>query len=141
MLQAIQSKPFLIKPNHHELEILTNKKLKSIEQIATEARLIANQGTQFICVSLAEKGAILTGPENSYYCNSPAIKVHSTVGAGDSMVAGLAYSFSKNHSAEQALKFAVACGAGTAIQTGTQLFHTNKLTSLSEQITIKILDI
>jgi len=141
MLQAIQSKPFLIKPNHHELEILTNKTLKSIEQIATEARLIANQGTQFICVSLAEKGAILTGPENSYYCNSPTIKVHSTVGAGDSMVAGLAYAFSQSHPAEQALKFAVACGAGTATQNGTQLFHTDKLTSLSEQITIKTLDI
>jgi len=141
MKQALLSKPFLIKPNQHELEILTKKTLTTIEQVATEARAISDQGTQYICVSLAEKGAILTGPTNSYYCNSPAIKVDSTVGAGDSMVAGLAYAFSQNQTPEQALKFAVACGAGTATQAGTQLFHPHELASLSDQITIKTLDI
>jgi len=141
MKQALLSKPFLIKPNQHELEILTKKTLTTIEQVATEARAISDQGTQYICVSLAEKGAILTGPTNSYYCNSPAIKVDSTVGAGDSMVAGLAYAFSQNQTPDQALKFAVACGAGTATQAGTQLFHPHELASLSDQITIKTLDI
>jgi len=141
MKQALLSKPFLIKPNHHELEILSNKTLSSIEQVASEARALAKQGVNFVCVSLAEKGAILTTPNNSYYCNSPKIKVNSTVGAGDSMVAGLAYAFSQNQPPEQALKFAVACGAGTAIQAGTQLFNTDDLESLSTQISIKTLNI
>lgn len=141
LTKALLSKPFLIKPNQHELELLTDKKLNSIEQVANEARTLVEQGTQYVCVSLAEKGALLTGADNSYYCNSPKIKVHSTVGAGDSIVAGLAYAFTQNYSPEQALKFAVACGAGTAMQAGTQLFNPNDLENLAEQITIKTLDI
>ncbi len=141
MKEALLSKPFLIKPNQHELEILTNKKLNNIEQIANEARSLVEQGCQYVCVSLAEKGALLVGTKNSYYCNSPKIKVRSTVGAGDSIVAGLAYAFTQKQSPEQALKFAVACGAGTAMQAGTQLFNPDELKPLSEQITLKTLNI
>lgn len=141
MKKALQSNPFLIKPNQHELELLTDKKLNSIEQIAHEARILVEQGTQYVCVSLAEKGALLTGLDNSYYCNSPRIKVRSTVGSGDSIVAGLAYAFTHNKSPEQALKFAVACGAGTAIQTGTKLFQLTDLEALAAEITIKSLHI
>lgn len=141
MKKALLSDPFLIKPNQHELEILRNKTLTSIEQVATEARDIEKQGTNYVCVSLAEKGAILITPDNSYYCNSPKIKVHSTVGAGDSMVAGLAYAFAQQQTPQHALKFAVACGAGTASQAGTTLFDTAELEMLLQQINIKTLDI
>lgn len=141
MIEALASHPFLIKPNQHELEILLNKTLSSIEQVATEARTIVEQGTSYVCISLAEKGAILTGLDNSYYCNSPKIKVNSTVGAGDSLVAGLAFAFSQNQTPEQALKFAVACGAGTAMQAGTQLFNSHDLEKLSSEIAVKALDI
>lgn len=139
--QALNSNPFLIKPNQHELEALLGKKLTTIEEIATQARLINQQGTSYICVSLGEKGAILTGPDNSYFCNAPAIKPHSTVGAGDSLVAGLAYAFSQNQKLERVLKLAVCCGAGTAKQPGTQLFNAAELDSLTKQISINTLDI
>ncbi len=141
MKKALLSKPFLIKPNQHELEVLQDKALNSIEQVAIEARKLVTQGTQYVCVSLADKGAIITGSENSYFCNSPKITVNSTVGAGDSLVAGLAYAFSLNQKPEHALKFAVACGAGTAIQAGTQLFKPEELEKLSNEINIKVLDI
>ncbi|MFW5444142.1 MAG: 1-phosphofructokinase family hexose kinase [Methylococcaceae bacterium] len=138
---ALSSKPFLIKPNLHELEVLRHKTFSSIEETATEARFIVQQGTSYVCVSLAEKGAILVGPDNSFYCNSPTITPHSTVGAGDSMVAALAYAFAQNQPPEQALKLAVACGAGTAKKPGTQLFTMEEIASLSKQTTIRTLDI
>ena len=138
---TITSQPFLIKPNHHELEILQNKTLSTIEEIASEARYLTQQGPKYVCVSLAEKGAILTGPENSYYCSSPKVKVNSTVGAGDSMVSGLAHAFSHNKPAEQALKLAVACGAATATQPGTKLFTIKDVERLADLITIQRLDI
>ena len=141
MKQALSSNPFLIKPNQHELETLQKKALPSIEKIATEARLICQQGTQYVCVSLAEKGAILTGPDNSYYCLSPNITTHSTVGAGDSMVAGLALAFAQHQAPDQALKLAVACGAGTAKKPGTQLFNPKEIENLIQQTEIKTLDI
>ena len=139
--KSLESDPFLIKPNQYELEVLQNKTLNSIEEIATESRIINQRGTTYVCVSLAEKGAILTGPENSYYCVSPPVNIHSTVGAGDSLVAGLAYAFAQNKKPDQALKFAVSCGAGTAKQPGTKLFNVEDLQGLSNQITVKTLDI
>lgn len=141
MKESLRSNPFLIKPNLYELELLQGKKLSSIDQIASEARLIAQQGVTYVCVSMGVKGAILTCPENSYYCNSPKITVNSTVGAGDSMVAALAYAFAEKKTAKQALKLAVTCGAGTAKQPGTQLFNPEDLDSLSTQITVKALNI
>ncbi len=138
---AIQSQPFLIKPNQHELEALTGQTLDSIELVAFEARKLVEQGTQNVCVSMAEQGAILSTAENSYFCNAPQIDMHSSVGAGDSLVAGLAYAFATNKTAAEALKFAVACGAGTASKPGTQLFNTTELDDLLKQISITPLDI
>ncbi len=139
--KALDSNPFLIKPNLYELELLRKKKLINIEQIAAEARQIVRKGTNCVCVSLGEKGAILTNQENSYYCNAPEVRIHSTVGAGDSMVAGLAYGFADHNSPEQALILAVACGAGTAEQPGTQLFKAEDLDTLSTKIKLTTLDI
>ena len=138
---ALCSKPFLIKPNLHELQTLSKKNLTTTHQIAAEARHIAQQGTSYICVSLGQQGAILTTPDNSFYCNSPEIKTHSTVGAGDAMVAGLAHAFAQNLTPKQALKLAVACGSGTAKQPGTQLFNPDEIDQLSKQLNVKTLDI
>lgn len=141
LTKAIIGQPFLIKPNLHELQTFCNKELKNIEQIASEARQIADHGTQNICVSLGKQGAVLTTPDNSYYCHTPTIKTHSTVGAGDAMVAGLAYSFVQNQPPKQCLKLAVACGTGTAKQPGTQLFKAAELKQFTEQLTVKTLNI
>lgn len=139
--QTLNGQPFLIKPNLHELETLCQKSLTSIESVAAEARDLTRLGIEHVCISLAEKGAILTTSENSHYCQSPDIIVASTVGAGDSMVAGLAYSLSLNTPLKEALKFAVACGTGTARQPGTQLFKPEELAQLASQVTVKTLDI
>jgi 6-phosphofructokinase 2 len=92
-------------------------------------------------VSLGEKGALLTTPDNSFFCSAPHINTSSTVGAGDSMVAGLAYAFAQNKKPSDTLKLATACGTGTAKQPGTQLFSTDDLDSLLKVITVKTLDI
>lgn len=139
--KTLDSNPFLIKPNLHELEILQNKSFACIEEIASETRQIVRQGTGYVCVSLGEKGAILTSSDNTYYCNSPVIKISSTVGAGDAMVAALAYAFSQNSSPEKALKLAVACGAATAKQAGTQLFDSKDIKPFLQQVNCRALDI
>lgn len=139
--ETLNSKPFLIKPNLYELESLCGKSLNTIELIAAEARQLVQKGISNVCISLGDKGALLSCESNSYYCNSPLIKVNSTVGAGDSLVAGLAYAFADNKKPEQALKLAVACGAGTAMQAGTQLFNPEDLSQLSDDIKIATLDI
>jgi 6-phosphofructokinase 2 len=138
---TLDSQPFLIKPNLHELETLQNKSLSSVEQIAAEARQLIQRGCHLVCVSLGEKGAILSTVENSFFCNAPDITTHSTVGAGDSMVAALAYAHIQQQSPQNALTLAVACGTATAKQPGSQLFKLADLEILKPQIKIKTLDI
>ncbi len=141
MKQTLDSPPFLIKPNLHELEILANKQLNNIEQIAQEARQWVQHGCHYVCVSMGESGAILSNPENSYFCNAPLITAHSTVAAGDSVVAGLAYALNQQQTPENILKLAVACGTGTAKQPGTQLFTLEDVELFKQQVEIKTLDI
>ncbi len=133
---VLSDNPFIIKPNLHELESLCGKTLSSHKEIATEAKLLTRQGIHYVCVSLAEQGAILTSDEHSYYCSSPNITPHSTVGAGDSLVAGLAHAFSNNLTEQEAIRIAVACGAGTAIKPGTQLFDIDQIKHLYRQTNI-----
>jgi len=139
--RAIEAGPFLIKPNHHELEALVGRDLPGIEAVAEQARALQHQGVAHVCVSLGPRGAVLTGPDNSYLATAPKVPVDSTVGAGDSMVAGMVAAFARGASAEQALRQGVACGAGTVQQPGTELFSGPRIANLAARVEIRQLDI
>lgn len=137
---AIAGRPFLIKPNLFELESLLGKSLAGIDEIAAKARRIQQQGVDYVCVSLGQDGALLVGPDNTYQATTPAVKVSATVGAGDSMVAGMAAAFSRNASAQEALRQGIACGTGTVRHPGTELFSADDIAELAPQTVIRTLD-
>ena len=138
---AIAEKPFLIKPNKYELEAMLHSHLPTLEAIAHSARRIQLQGVTYVCVSLSEQGALLVGPDNSYYAKALPVPVNTTVGAGDSMVAGLIAGFVEKGHARDALKYGLACGAGTVMQPGTELFSNHDLPGFRKQVRIDTLDI
>lgn len=137
---AIAGRPFLIKPNLFELESLLGKSLAGIDEIAAEARRIQQQGVDYVCVSLGQDGALMVGPDNTYQAAAPAVKISATVGAGDSMVAGMTAALSRNASAQEALRQGVACGTGTVRHPGTELFSADDIAELAPQIEIRTLD-
>ncbi|MBE0439965.1 MAG: hexose kinase [Gammaproteobacteria bacterium] len=138
---AIKAKPFLIKPNLYELETILECTLASITDIANAARMIQQNGVTHVCVSLSEQGAIIVSPENSYYAKALDVEVNTTVGAGDSMVAGLVAGFSLEKSSQDALRYGIACGAGTVMHPGTELFSGHELAEFRQQVVIETLDI
>jgi len=138
---AIAAKPFLIKPNLYELETLLQVKLNSLEEIAECARKIQLSGVTNICVSLGEKGALLISPKNSFYAKALAVPVNTTVGAGDSMVAGLVAGFCLDNQPETALRYGIACGSATVMHAGTELFQGSELAEFRQQVTIETLNI
>lgn len=138
---AIDAKPFLIKPNRYELETIIKRELPTIQDIAKEARRLQQQGITHVCVSLGDEGAILVSPDNSYYAQAIDVKVNTTVGAGDSMVAGLVAGFSLYNDSKQALRYGIACGAGTVIHPGTELFSGDELDGFRQQVQIEALNI
>jgi len=138
---AIETKPFMIKPNRYELEILGGKSLSTIETVAEEARKLQKAGVSYVCVSLGGEGAVLVDKDNSYHAPAPKIRVRCTVGAGDSMLAGLVASLSEDRGTAEALQLGLACGSAAVAQPGTMLFKPEDLGVLQDDIEVRALEI
>jgi len=138
---AVEARPFLIKPNRYELETLLGRRLKDTETVAAEARVLQRSGVNYVCVSLGEDGALLIGPDNSYYAPAPKVDVRSSVGAGDSMVGALVAAFSRDIAPSEALRLGVACATGTVTRPGTELFSADDVQHHFDGIEVRRLDI
>jgi len=112
---VLQYKPFLIKPNHHELSELFGKELNNIEEILHYARKLHEMGAQNVLVSMAADGAVLvTDKGHSYYSGAPIGVVKNSVGAGDSMVAGFIAGYLKNNNYKEAFQMGICAGSASA---------------------------
>ena len=98
-LKASLKKPvFLMKPNQGELAKLAGKDfLTKTEQENFAMSLINNNHAEYVVVSLGARGAFLASKNGIFYQNTPSVKVKSTIGAGDSMVAGLVYAIEQRY--------------------------------------------
>ena len=115
LLNTLKYRPFLIKPNHHELGEIFNVQIVNQDLAIEYAKKLQQKGAQNVLVSMGEKGSILLD-ENGKSYKKAAISnknVINTVGAGDSMVAGFlaGYLNYKNH--EDALKLGIASASAT----------------------------
>ena len=112
---ALPYRPFLIKPNHHELTDFFDVPLESDADILNAARKLQEIGAGNVLVSMAGDGALLldeTGDVHRLKC--PQGTVVNSVGAGDSMVAGFLAGYLKTHDYAYAVKLGVAAGSATA---------------------------
>ena len=119
LLNILKYRPFLIKPNHIELGGLFGVSTDSEERIIEYAGKLQKLGAKNVLVSRGADGAILLD-ENGKVTVSKALigKPISSVGCGDSMVAGFIAGYIKNGDYEYALKLGTACGCATAFKTG-----------------------
>lgn len=113
-VETLKVKPFLVKPNHHELEEFCGKELHSLEEIVEGARTIQKLGVQNVIVSMGKDGSILLTEDSVYKGNVPKGTLKNSVGAGDSMVAGLVSKLAQDESLLEAYKFGIASGSATA---------------------------
>lgn len=115
LLSVLKYKPFLIKPNHHELGDLFGVKIKSDEDIITYANKLKEMGAKNVLVSRGSKGATLIC-ENGNVLNIGIVegKIVNTVGSGDSMVAGFLAGYLESGDYKHALRLGAACGNATA---------------------------
>lgn len=117
LIKALAYHPFLIKPNHHELEQVFGVSCEDEAQIINCIRQIQQMGARNVLVSRADKGAVFGAEDGTLYLiKSPQGSVINSVGAGDSMVAG--FLAGSERSTENALRYAVAAGSATAFSEG-----------------------
>ncbi|WP_374693419.1 PfkB family carbohydrate kinase [Acidithiobacillus sp. AMEEHan] len=95
--RGIAAKPFLIKPNAHELRQLSGKSLSTREEMIAAARQVQQQGIDYVCVSLVARAPCSSAPSRASSPMRHASKSAPTVGAGDSMVAGLVAAFAQGN--------------------------------------------
>jgi len=119
LLRVIKYKPFLIKPNHHELGELFNTKLNNEEEIIEHAKKLKDMGARNVLISMAGDGAIFINEDGEVKkSNVPKGKLINSVGAGDSMVAGFIAGYLNSNSLDEAFKMGVATGSASAFSEG-----------------------
>lgn len=110
LLKSLEFTPFMIKPNETELEAIADKKISTEQDILETAIKIHQMGIQLVCVTLGGNGCIAVTEEGAFRLNAPSIETVSTVGSGDSFLAGCAVALVQNQPIETVLKTAMACG-------------------------------
>lgn len=113
-----QAAPDVCKPNLLEAQQLTGVTGGSALQIA---EAVAALGPQNVVMSLGADGAAYYGVEGAFLTNTPDIQEKNPIGAGDSMVGGLLWALTQGYSYQDAVRWGVACGAGTASLEGTSV--------------------
>ena len=128
---AVAQGVYLTKPNINELASLAGKKELKKEEVVTTAReLIARGGSEVLVVSLGPEGAILITATESIQMMPPKVERKSTVGAGDSMVAGIVLSLAKGKSMKETLQYGIACGTAATMNPGTELCTLNNVNQI-----------
>ena len=116
---AVQRHPFLVKPNLQELEELFQAQITGLEGVCQCAQALQEEGARNIIVSMGARGALLLTEEGKrFFCRAPRGAAVSTVGAGDSLVAGFLYGSRLHGTLEGGLRWGVAAGAATAFTRG-----------------------
>ncbi|MFI5131469.1 MAG: 1-phosphofructokinase family hexose kinase [Chitinophagales bacterium] len=114
---------YLLKPNLNELSMLAGKEELQDDEIADVAKIIISRNIcEAVVVSMGPAGALLVTKDITERFITPAVKVRTTVGAGDSMVAGIVMYLADNKNIKEAVRFGVACGTAATLNEGTQLF-------------------
>ncbi len=119
LLNTLEYKPFLVKPNINELMETFNAKINTLHDVEKYAIKLQNLGAKNVLVSMGDKGSVLFSEDKQVIIQSaPNGEAINTVGAGDSMVAGFIAGYLKSKDYKYALKLATACGSATAFSEG-----------------------
>lgn len=119
---AVDDGVFMIKPNLGELSALHGvEELQKEDAIEAAQQIINKGGSEVMVISMGPSGAMLVTKDEVFSSPSPTVKKRSTVGAGDSMVAGMVLALSRGWNWPDVLRYGIATGTATTMNAGTAL--------------------
>lgn len=137
LMNVLSYKPFLIKPNNHELGEIFGVVLRKREEVIPYARKLQEKGARNVLVSMAGEGAVLIDENGrEYMSEAPEGKVVNAVGAGDSMVAGFIAGYLEKKDYEYAFHKGLAAGSASAFS--EQLATDEEVEALLEKLERRI---
>ena len=134
---GLEARPFMIKPNRYELEMMTGSHLESVQEIRDAARQYIDMGVEVVAVSLGAEGALILEGDEALYAPRLNIEVKSTVGAGDSMVAGLVAGFMAENELEDTFRMGMACATARCMTEGYRIVDRTVYKALMDMVTIE----
>lgn len=134
---GVEAHPYLIKPNVTEAEALLGHPLPSLAAIVQGARQLVRRGTDVVVISMGSEGAICAYGDEVWHIVPPKVERQSTVGSGDSLVAGLAVAIARGNDIVTGLRLGTAAGAATAMTPGTTLGSRVEVERLVPQVKIE----
>ncbi len=145
--RGLDAKPYMVKPDLRELEMLTGQKLKGDEDgIVSAALQIARSGVEVVIVSRSSAGVIVASREpERVWLAKVAVDGHlhsvPLVGSGDSLVGGITYGLFNNKPLVESLRLGVACGAANLLTVGPAKFKLTDVERLAAKVEVKELEL
>jgi 6-phosphofructokinase 2 len=119
---ALEEGVYLVKPNVREFRELVDEDIKEESQIKAAAqKMVKSGGCEVLVISLGAAGALAVSKDFTEHILSPTVPIVSKVGAGDSMVAGIALSLARGNPLRESVLFGVAAGSAAVMTPGTEL--------------------
>lgn len=134
--EGMKARPFAVKPNLNELRRVTRRTLMTDEQIFHAATALNKKGVAIVIVSLGRRGLLVVSGSERFRAWPPSVKVRSTVGAGDSTVAGFVFRHSAGKPLEDCVRFATASGTAATLAPGNQLCQAVDVQRLLPKVTV-----
>ncbi|MGL5335264.1 MAG: 1-phosphofructokinase [Enterovibrio sp.] len=135
---GLNAAPWLIKPNDEELSQWAKKKLTTTQELKDVAQKLAQTGIEHVVISRGEQGVLWLTQGKWLASTPPRMQVVSTVGAGDSLVAGLCFGLAQGLPHEQTLAFATALSALAVTQTNVGVESIEQVQALAATIKIQL---
>ncbi len=137
LTEGIDAMPTLIKPNLHELSELVGQQISSTDDIVRAAKDLLNEGIEVVVVSMGAQGALFATKNETIIAKAPHVPVGSTVGAGDAVIAAMAYAWEHHYKLADAATLAIATGSANVMQSGTQAAERSVIESLLGKVDLR----
>lgn len=116
----LEVKPFLIKPNEEEISAYLGRTVSTFEEVRAAATGLHEAGITNVMISLGAKGAMLVCDKGCFTAMAPKVDAVSTIGAGDSSIAGFLAATAAGMEPDRALRMAVSYGSAACMTSGTR---------------------
>lgn len=131
---AVAARPYFIKPNQEEIEVLIGRRLLVESDYYEALQQIGAAGIPCCVVSRGKEGSLAMIDGELYRVTVPSIEAVNPVGSGDSFVAGIAVSLVRGYDVYETLAFASACGTANAMEHQTGFIQLNRVEALKQQV-------
>jgi 1-phosphofructokinase family hexose kinase len=136
LVHGLKAKPFMVKPNVHELSAVVGRQLETVEEVVTAACELNGQGIRIVVVTLGRDGAVAVTSDGIWRARPPEIPFVSAVGSGDALAAAFVYVLASAGSVPEALRLGVAAGAANAMTFGAGFCKREDILRLADGVEV-----